>query len=214
MYLMSCHQTETATSSQSRVSDSVANESETIKKISENQPFLDKYRTVELDTLHFVAPRYDEGKIGRDLTDKDLELFPETLVLDSFWGEDAEFQAFLKFEVDENLLGLMTRMPGEYAFTSMKLFFYDLENDQMLPTYYEVADEMGDAGYSMEKKSWVYREGNQVKSFTYHMEKEDKIEPDDPTIPWKKERYYIVDLNPEKMDTIESDLAKMKLIEK
>lgn len=120
-----------------------------------------------MDTARFVSPTL-EKKIGPSLTKKELKLFPRDERFDSFIGGIEKFQAFLKFEINENLYGLIVRMPGEYDFTAMHLYFYDIIKDEILPKSFEVADSTGDAGYYEDKKSWLFKDGNHLKSFTYH----------------------------------------------
>lgn len=190
-------------------------DSTTIEKlwVSKNQDFLDKFRLIELDTVRFVSPRYDEKQIGPSLTKEELKLFPNDERFDSFIGGIEKFQAFLKFEINNNLYGLIVRMPGEYDFTAMHLYFYDKTKDEILPKSFEVADTTGDAGYSEETKSWLFKDGNQLKSFTYHWTKVEKIEPEDPTRESRTDDYYLIKLSPEKIDTTrvsKTDLIKFQ----
>lgn len=214
MALFSCNKTENASH---YTSDStVAEQKDTVtadERISKNQEFLDKFRTVKLDTLRFAAPTYDEPNIGPTISQSELELFPTDLNLDSYVGEPAMFQAFLKFDINDNLYGLVARMPGEYSFTSMKLFFYDRIKDEIAPKYFEVADATGDAGYSEAITSWLFRDAEQLKSFSYHWTKVEKIEPDDPTRESRTDDYYLISLSPDKIDTVRvssSELSKYR----
>lgn len=212
--LYSCKKTETTITNNPAADSKMTGQSDTVQVVewtSKNQEFLDKFRTIELDSSRFVAPRYDEPKIGPSISKAELELFPKSLKVDSFVGEPEMFQAFLKFEIDENHYGLVARMPGEYSFTSMKLFFYDKKQDAILPQVFELADATGDAGYSEEIKSWLWKDKNELKSFTYHWTKVEKIEPDDPTRESRTDDYYIIKLSPEKIDTVrvsKTDLPK------
>ena len=212
--LYSCKKTETTVTNTPIADSTTVSPADTVQVAewtSKNQVFLDKFRTVELDSSRFVSPRYDEPKIGPTISKTELELFPKTLNIDSFIGEPEMFQAFLKFNINENLYGLVARMPGEYSFTSMKLFFYDKKQDAILPQFFELADATGDAGYSEETKSWLWKDKNELKSFTYHWTKVEKVEPDDPTRESRTDDYYLIKLNPEKIDTLrvsKSDLPK------
>lgn len=179
--------------------------------VSKNQVFLDKFKIIELDFTKFSAPNYEVKSVGPSLTKEELQLFPKSLKVDSFIGEPDSFQAHSKFDINDNLIGLVARMPGEYSFTALKLFFYDKIKDEILPQYFEVADHTGDAGYSEKMTSWLFKDGNQLKSFSYHWTKIEKVEPDDPTRESRTDDYYIIKLSPEKMDTArvsKPDLAK------
>ena len=181
--------------------------------ISKNKDFLNKFRQIELDSTKFIAPDYSEKNIGKPLSKEELLLFPEDLNYQTFTGDYNDFEAVSRFEINENTIGLVARMPGEYSFTSLKLFFYDKKSDAMLPKYFELADKLGDAGYSEEIKSWVWKENNQLKSFSYLWTSIEPIEPDDPTRPSRTDDYYLIKLSPEKFDTVRvstADLPKFK----
>lgn len=177
--------------------------------ISKNQEFLDKFRLVVFDTMRFISPTWDEGKIGPNISANEMKLFPATFTEDPYWGDQGEYQAFLKFEINDKHYGLVARMPGEYAFTSLQLFLYDRIADQIIPPHYELADVTGDAGYKEEKHTWLYKESNAAVAYTYHLEQLDKIEPSDPVIPYKKENYYLVQISPDRLDTLQTDGSKV-----
>lgn len=170
--------------------------------VSKNQEFLDKFKTVKLDTLAFTAPDYGEN-IGPKLTSQELAMFPKNLKFSTFFHEDYnEFEAVSKFDINSELYGLVARVPGEYSFTSLKLFFYDRKKDQFLQQYFELADKLGDAGYTEEIKSWLWRDGDRLKTFLYRWTKIEKIEPDDPVRESRTDDYFLVQLHPEKFDTL------------
>ncbi len=170
--------------------------------VSKNQTFLKKFRQIELDSTAFIAPEYGDNSTGPAITHEEIALFPETLSLAGFSNPDVRgFEAHSKFDINENLMGIVARMPGEYSFTSLKLFFYDKTKDAFLPQYFELADIFGDAGYYEEVKSWLWKDGENLKSLLYRQTKVEKIEPDDPVRESKTEDYYLVKLNPAKMDS-------------
>ena len=172
------------------------------KWLSKNQDFLDKFKWIEIDSTKFVAPDYGDKGVGPKLTKKELQLFPETLDISSFTSKDYNgFEAHSKFYINKNSIGIVARMPGEYSFTSLKLFFYDKNKDEILPKYFELADKLGDAGYSEEIRSWLWKENNRLRSFSYKWTKVEKVEPDDPTRESRTDDYYLITLSPEKIDT-------------
>lgn len=215
MTLVSCKKSETTTNETLQNDTAVVIKSDSVATekpwVSKNQAFLDKFKTIELDSTRFVAPNYEQKGLGPSLTKKELDLFPKDLDFSSFSSDYKEFEAISKFDINENLIGLVARMPGEYSFTSLKLFFYDKTKDEILQKYFEVADKLGDAGYTEEMKSWLFKDGNQLKSFSHHFTKVEKIEPDDPTRESQTNDYYIIKLSPEKIDTLrvsKTDLPK------
>ncbi|UOE41698.1 hypothetical protein MTP09_03405 [Chryseobacterium suipulveris] len=213
--IASCSEKKEITEETAKSTDTVTLKQDSAKVVvSKNQQFLDKFKIIELDSTRFVSPDYDVKNVGPSLTKKEMELFPKSLNVDSFVGEQSDFQAYAKFEINPQLLGLVARMPGEYSFTALKLFFYDKTKDEILPQYFEVADKMGDAGYSEEIKSWLWKEGNQLKSLTYYWTKVEKIEPDDPTRESQTNDYYLIKLSPEKIDTARISKANLGKFQK
>ncbi|MDO5509198.1 MAG: hypothetical protein Q4F57_00745 [Weeksellaceae bacterium] len=105
------------------------------------------------------------------------------------------------------------RTPGEYSYTSLTLFFYDRQQDAFVDKYFELADQTGDAGYSEEKFSWLFKEGDTLRSYTYHNEKLEKIEPSDNTETFDRRNYYLVSLTPQKFDTLTTDSEKQQIFE-
>lgn len=173
--------------------------------VSKNQAFLDKFRLIEPDYSMFAPPNDQEPMIGPALAKEELKLFPKTLNLESFMGSpeqfQEQFQAYVKFDIDSNTIGLVSRMPGEYVFSALNLFFYDKNKEAILPQYIELADEMGDAGYSEKTKSWIFKEASKIKSFTYKWTKIEPVDPDDQTRPSRTDDFYLITLNPQKIDT-------------
>lgn len=200
-----CQKKETAASSVIMEDSSSAVLTDSVETVtpwvSDNQDFLDKFRTVEIDSSLFAPPTYEEGSIGKPLTADELKLLPSGLNTDSYIGNLTDFQAYTKFDIDANTLGLVLRTPGEYSFTALTLFFYDKKTDRILPKFFELADQTGDAGYSEKLTSWLIKDGNQLKSFSYHWTKVEKVEPDDPIRESRTDDYYLISLSPEKIDT-------------
>ncbi len=210
--LFSCSKSETSAEKSSVDTFSTVNSSPDSAKVwtSKNQDFLDKFRQIDLDSTRFVAPDYAEKSIGPSFSEEEISLFPFE-VTESFVGNKTDFQAHSRFDIDENTIGLVARMPGEYSFTALKLFFYDKTKDEVSPQYFELADKLGDAGYAEEIKSWLWKEGNQLKSFTYLWTTIEPVDPEDATRPSRTDDYYLIQLSPEKIDTFrisKPDLVK------
>ena len=177
--------------------------------VSINKDFLDKFRKISVDSTKFIAPEV-EDQLGAILNKDDLKHFPKSLNWDTFAGVE-KFETVGKFEFNEKFLGLLMRTPSEYSFTSVKLFFYDKNQEKILPNYFELADKWGDAGYTEEVKSWLFKsEENQLISFLHLYRDLQKIEPSDPTKPFTTNEYFRIQLSPEKFDTMRVSKNKMK----
>lgn len=215
--IISCKKNEQAVTDE-LTSDSVAvirndTADSPLPRISKNQDFLDKFETVVLDSTKFVAPNYDSKGMGKRLDSLEVALFPKELNYSHFSSDYSEFEAISKFDIDSNTIGLVARVPGEYSFTSVKLFFYNRTSDELLPKYFELADKLGDAGYTEELKSWLWKDGNALKSLSYLWTTVEPIEPDDRTRRSRTDDYYLIHLSPGKFDTVrlsKNDLSKYR----
>ena len=212
--IFSCNKkNEEVPSQQTESQDSLVIEQDSAEKwVSKNQGFLDKFKTLELDSIGFTSPEYDD-KLGISLTKEDLKLFPKSMNWESF-SADNQFETVGKFNIDKNTIGIVLRTPSEYSFSSLKLFFYDKNKEEISSKHLELADQWGDAGYSEEVKSWLYRdEKGNLKSFLHLYRDLQKIEAPDPTKPFTTNEYFEIEISPEKLDTArisKADLAKFR----
>lgn len=105
--------------------------SETKVWVSKYQNFLNKFKTIEFDTLQvYSTDDINENKNYKFKGDslKGNEVLPVLFFLshEEIEGfENADFHAVNKFKLDNNELGLIARTMGEYWASSIKLYSYN-----------------------------------------------------------------------------------------
>ncbi|MBO9659285.1 MAG: hypothetical protein J7527_10715, partial [Chitinophagaceae bacterium] len=125
-------------------------------RISKFQQLLTKYRDISFDTLEVFAAfdmdKKDYKYSGVELDSTEMMLLPEEI------GriEPQSFFACYKFQIDSTGIGLITRVPGEYYPTSIKLLVLNTKLDSIV-SYFELSDLSGDAGDMWQKTSWLYK---------------------------------------------------------
>ena len=141
------------------------------KKTSRFEQILNKYKEISFDTLNvystFEDPDTDSYYFRGVLFDTtELVFIPKTL--DHY---DCTYYACYKFAIDSATTGLITRCPGEYSATVLKLFVFDQLKDSVTATYF-LADNFGDAGEVMITTSWLLNPKPEGFSFFTYYESE------------------------------------------
>lgn len=173
--------------------------------VSKNQKFLDKFKTIDFDTLKVFSSDdvYDDKKIefrGKQLDVNDIKLFPKEVRLIDVDKVDA--YSVYKFDIDKNYIGLIIRTPSEYWSSSIKLFIYD-KNKEIVTNYEELGESIGDAGFHMDISSWIIKNNSSYKIFKWIYEYDDySVEDENDKRIVKTNTYYLLKLNKEKFDTI------------
>ena len=182
--------------------------------VSKNQKFLDKFKTIDFDTLKvFSSDDVYDDKIfefrGKQLDVNDVKLFPKEVRLIDIDKVDA--YSVYKFDIDKNYIGLIIRTPSEYWSSSIKLFIYD-KNKEMVTNYEELGESIGDAGYHMDISSWIIKNGNSFKIFEWIYEYYDNsVEEEEPKTPnYKENHYFLLQLNNGKFDTISKNNKQLE----
>ena len=161
----SCHQPVSNATSQAK--DSIPS-TDSLPRTNNYEKLLSSYQDVSFDTLHiFPDSAYVPGYkyAGRMLDSSSVTILIKALYSDGSF--DPEYYACYKFRVDENCVGLITRTPGEYDPSSIKLFIIDTAR-QTITDHLEMADIFGDAGDAMMKQAWLfYNEKKQLQSFQW-----------------------------------------------
>lgn len=180
-------------------------------RVSKFQQLLTKYKDISFDTLEVFAA-FDMDKksykySGVELDSTEMMLLPEGL------GslEPHSFFACYKFTIDSASIGLITRVPGEYSPTSIKLLVLDTKLDSVV-SYFELSDLSGDAGDMWQKTSWLYKNENSYRSLLWQELTHDHIVDDeaDSTVD-RTNNYYLIDFSSLKPDTIVRDTMKLTM---
>lgn len=187
------------------------NEKETeIKKISAFTNLLHKFEEIDFDTLKVFSEEEFIKFKGQPLDSLDALLFPKEIAELHFLEVPGIFACY-KFSIDSNRIGLIARTPSEYLPSSIKLFIYDKKTDAIL-NYIELAENFGDAGYCMDKSSWIIKnKRNMYQALIVMNEMDDHSveESNDTTIEqWSSD--YLVDLSKPRLDTITTNSKLLK----
>jgi hypothetical protein len=177
---------------------------------SKFQQLLTKYKDISFDTLEVFAVFDMERPVykfsGAKLNNAEMDLLPESLGV----KEPGSFFACYKFPMDASKVGLITRTPGEYSATSLKLLILDTKFDSIV-SYFELSELSGDAGDAWQKTSWLFKNDQQhYRSFLFEELTHDHIHDEEPdTFPSRTNNYYLVDFSVIKPDTISTDSLKL-----
>ncbi|HLG02609.1 MAG TPA: hypothetical protein VI731_03380 [Bacteroidia bacterium] len=178
--------------------NSVATESDTLTRF---ERLLAKYKLISFDTLKVYYDREQgvKGKYsGTPLANDEIDLLPDELPGRS---NHEEFYACFKFPIDSSRIGLITRTPSTYESSSIKLLVYDQKADSIL-YHVELAEEWGDAGEKLSKRSWLYMSAGQPEVFTETVYTYDRsVANETDTIIDVNETFYILELGKIRADT-------------
>ena len=185
--------------------------------VSKNQNFLNKFKTIEFDTLQvYSIDDINKNKNYKFKGDslKENEIKPVLFFLshEEIEGfENADFHAVNKFNLDNNELGLIARTMREYWASSIKLYSYNKQKDKII-SFIELAEKSGDAGDSFDKRSWILKDKNKnYKIFIWtHFEHDNTVEEDPKTPNYKEDNYYLVRFNQGNFDTISKNKKQLE----
>jgi hypothetical protein len=185
--------------------------------VSKNQKFLDKFKTVDFDTLKVYSIDNIENDIYYKFKGDSLkgnEVLPVLFFLshEEIEGfENADFHTVNKFNLDNDELGLIARTMGEYWASSIKLYSYNKQKDKIV-NFIELAEKSGDAGDSFNKRSWIFKDkNNSCKIFIWtHFEHDNTVEDEPKTPNYKEDNYYLIRSNQGKFDTISENNKQLE----
>ncbi len=128
-----------------------------------------QYKEINIDTFRVYSTSEilsDTFKFKGTLIDTIIvKQFPKQLLYN--FQFDKEYYACFKFFIDSNRTGLITRTPGEYTSSSIKLLVFDTQKDSIV-NFSELADNWNDAESDMIKTSWLFRNlDNQINNFIW-----------------------------------------------
>ncbi|GAB3919323.1 hypothetical protein [Mucilaginibacter boryungensis] len=160
------------------------------------------YQPINIDTFKvFSAENTDSAGYkfkGKRIDTTLLYLLPKGILWD-----DTECFAVYKFTIDKNNIGLITRTPGQYSTSSIKLLVYDKRKDT-INDFFELAEKWGDAGDVLEKVAWIYKADNH--KFNYLIWEEfshyNSIDNDKDTSVNRDDTYSLLEISNAKHDTL------------
>jgi hypothetical protein len=192
---------------------STENKIESTKKSpSEFTNLLSKFKNISFDTLKVNSSNEESDSAwkfnGTELDSTDAKLFPLEIP-EGFFNESGLFACY-KFNIDSDRIALISRTPGEYVSSSIKLFIYQKSLDK-ITDYTELADSWGDAGDWRTLDSWLFIDNNKnLHSFTWEQVGHDNsVENEKDTTTELYNYYYLIDLSKQPIDTISKDSVQL-----
>lgn len=180
--------------------------------ISKNQKFLDKFKTIDIDTLKVFSGEevFDSNFefFGKKIERSDSKIFPSDFNI--FEDNKVETYAIYKFEIDKNNLGLIARTPSEYWPTSLKLFVYDKNKDK-ITNYTEIGESWGDAGDRLIKKSWFFKNKNDISCFLWvYYAHDNSVDEDLENPSFIENHYFLLNFKNGEIDTISKNNKQLE----
>lgn len=178
-------------------------------KVIRNEQLLNKFKTIIIDTF-YVYSTYENNKFeGVRIEKSEAEIFPEEII---HTYSEIDIFACYKFIIDSTRIGLIARTPSEYSSTSIKLFIYDKKSNSII-NYIELAGSWGDAGDSMEKRSWLFWGNNKLKLLSEKTERTDHrayAEDENDTIVETWNDLYLIDFKNSIFDTLNTSEKRIR----
>ncbi len=178
----------------------IAAEKETLKR------FTSKFENISIDTFKvYSSDNLESGYKfkGVKLDSIEITLLPTSLV--ERFKFDRGFYACFKFQIDSTYSGLIVRTPSEYMPSSIKLLILDNSEEQVIDSFVELAESIGDAGYSSEKKSWIFGDN---KFLLWQRDSEDRsVENENDTTTTTTDYLYLIEFNKQRFDTLNKDTS-------
>jgi hypothetical protein len=174
--------------------------------------YLDKsFREINYDTFYVYSsdnvedPNYQFH--GKKMDSIQVSFLPVAMREEYKFNKD--FAACYKFKIDRKITGLISRVPGEYVSSAIKLFLFDESKDSVVTDFY-LADNFGDAGEVYAYRSCIFKDKNKrhliltyiTTSYDHSVENNGAD-----TLVERWNKYVLFDLAKNKVDTLSSDSA-------
>lgn len=171
-------------------------------KNSKYNKLLSLYQPINIDTLKVFSAN-DPYSVGYKYCGKRIDTTLLHLLPKEIRSDDIEYFATYKFNIDSNNIGLITRTPGQYSSSSIKLLVYNTKTDT-ITDYFELAEKWGDAGDVLNKIAWIYKTDDHKFNYLVweDFSHDNNIENDKDTTVSHDNTYYLLESNNSKHDTL------------
>lgn len=168
---------------------------------------LNLYQPINIDNFKVYSTTnfYDEAYKfkGKRLDDAQVKLLPQKAIS----GDPGSgLFATYKFIIDANRTGLLTRSPGQYDSSSIKLLIYDKQKDAITDCF-QIAEKWADAGDAFEAQSWLYKNSDKtVNCVLWEQSIHDgKLDDEEDTTRKVTENYYLYGFKKAIHDTLSTN---------
>lgn len=144
---------------------------------------------------------------GKQLDDAQIQLLPKKAIS----GDPGSgLFATYKFIIDANRTGLLTRTPGQYDSSSIKLLIYDKRKDAITDCF-QVAEKWADAGDTFEAQSWLFKNPDKtINCALWEQSVHDgKLDDEEDTTRKVTEQYYLFGFKKAIHDTLSTNAKAM-----
>ena len=174
-----------------------------LKKLKEvSADTLEVYSTDDLENADFAfrGTKLDSVEIAT-LPNKMREVF----------NYDRDFYGCYQFRIDSIHVGLIIRTPSEYVTSSIKLFVLDNSSEEILDTFVELAESIGDAGYSMTKTSLIFKDGIRLNYLIWQQDSEDmSVENENDTTIRTSDYLHLLTFDKKTFDTLNNNTDELQ----
>ncbi|WP_341907514.1 hypothetical protein [Fluviicola taffensis] len=184
-----------------------------IEKKSVYDELLKKFKPISFDTLkvQYEYATKDKKFRGTELTLKEAMSLPLGIT-EKIFGKLSGVYGCYQFLIDSIHIGLIARVPDEYASTSITLFVFDRKTDEIQKENLPLSIVFGDAGDGYVRTSWLFKtKDKQIQSFVYDYSVyyHEVENPEDQTVDeWRD--YYLFNCMLPKFDTISKNETLLK----
>jgi hypothetical protein len=173
---------------------------------------LEKLHEIAADTLEVYSTNETENATfpfhGFKLDSLEIGTLPKKMRERFLY--DPDFYGCYKLRIDSSHIGLIVRTPSEYVTSSIKLFVLDTSNKVILDTYVELAESIGDAGYLMTKRTFVFNDGFRLNYLIWKQESEDmSIEDESDTTVRTSHTLNLLTFRKNTFETLDNKTAKL-----
>jgi hypothetical protein len=128
-----------------------------------------------------------------------------------FYAEPEVFACY-KMDLDSSHVGLITRTPSEYVPSSIKLYVVNIKSGTMVETF-ELAESWGDAGDSMTKDPWLYRNRDNELEWLYWRQ-DCSYETEDAEIPICSDSLAVFRLDKGRISSVQTKKNQLEKLSK
>lgn len=189
------------------------NETETTNQIKKDTGLLKFYRDTSFSDIHVYPDTASNENLsyffkGNKIDSTTFKLLSATAT--NSLTDSHDFYGVLSFKINKSCIGLITRTPGMYAPTDIRLWIYDLTKDSITNNV-QLADVLGDAGTTETINSTIFITAQQqlkVLMYRYYTFDHSIDNENDKTVE-VKHNYYLLNIDCAKIDTLETDSLKL-----
>lgn len=171
---------------------------------------LSHFSSKVVDTLWIYSTPNGKGVLeGKALDSVAATKFPPAIVEKHIANAPGIFAVY-RFPLGPAISGLLARTPDWFVANSMKLFYYNQQQDS-ITSFVELAQRWGDAGDFHRKDAWVFRAADSSLQALvwFYQEHDNSVENPADKTKTIRQSYTLLNLSGPKADTVSKDSATL-----